>query len=99
MGCITVSVEKSFKERLAKFPWINWSEIGREELLKKYIFDSYIKTGKMTKEEEKFCEKIDWHPVDELHIREEYIKKLKEMRKGPYTKSMNSKELKKWFED
>jgi len=27
------------------------------------------------------------------------IKKLKEMRKGPYTKSMNSKELKKWFED
>jgi len=73
MGCITVSVEKSFKERLAKFPWINWSEIGREELLKKYIFDSYIKTGKMTKEEEKFCEKIAWHPVDELHIREEYI--------------------------
>jgi len=99
MGCITVSVEKSFKERLAKFPWINWSEIGREEMLKKYIFDSYIKNGKITKEEEKFCEKIDWHPVDELPFKDEFIKKLKKVKKGAYSKSMNSKELNKWFED
>ncbi len=99
MACITVPMDKTFKERLARFPWINWSEIGREEMLKRYIFDKYIKTGKMTKEEEKFCEKIDWHPVDELPLKEEFIKKLKKVRKGPYSKPMNSTELKKWFED
>ncbi|MBU0498140.1 MAG: hypothetical protein KKC68_03860 [Candidatus Thermoplasmatota archaeon] len=99
MGCITVSVEKSFKERLAKFSWVNWSEIGREELLKKYIFENYIKTGKITKEEEKFCEKVDWHPVDELPLKKEFIERLKKTSKGHYTKSMNSQELKNWFEE
>ena len=76
MACITVSIERSLKERLERFPWINWSEIGREELLKRYIFDKYMKTGELTKEEEKFCEQIDWHPVDELPLKEEFIIKL-----------------------
>lgn len=99
MACITVSMEKTVKERLARFPWVNWSEIGREEMLKRYIFDEYMKTGKMTKGEEKFCEKIDWHPVDELPLKEEFIKKLKKIRKETCSKPMNSTELKKWFED
>jgi hypothetical protein len=64
MGCLTVSVEEDFKKRLARFPWVNWSEIGREELMKKYIFDKYLKKGILSKDEEEFCERIDWHPVD-----------------------------------
>ena len=99
MACITVSIEKIFKERLGRFPWVNWSEIGREEMFKKYIFDKYIKTGKITKEEEKFCEKIDWHPVDELPLKEAFIKKLKKARKGPHSEPMTSVELEKWLED
>ena len=43
----------------------------------KSIFEKYIKTVKLTKEETEFCEKIDWHPVDELPLKEEFIKKLK----------------------
>ncbi len=99
MACITVSIEKIFKERLARFPWVNWSEIGREEMFKKYIFDEYIKTGKITKEEEKFCEKIDWHPVDELPLKKAFIKKLKKAREGPHSEPMTSVELEKWLED
>ena len=97
MACITVSVDENFKKRLDRFPWVNWSEIGREELLKRYIFDTYIKTGKLTKNEEKFCEQIDWHPVDELPIKEEYIRKLNRNRKSSRSKPMESKDLKKWF--
>ncbi len=74
MACITISIEKQFKERLSRFPWVNWSEIGREEILKRYTFEKYIKTGKLTKEENEFCEKIDWHPVDELPLKDEFIK-------------------------
>ena len=99
MACITVSVEKPFKERLARFPWVNWSKIGREELLKRYLFGKYMKTGRITKEEEEFCEKIDWHPVDEFPLKEEFIKKLKKVEKGSHSKLMKPEELKKWFEE
>ena len=99
MACITISVEKSFKERLERFPWVNWSQIGREELLKRYIFDKYMKTGTLSKDEEKFCETIDWHPVDELPLKEEFVKRMKKIEKGPFTKPMTPAEAKKWLEE
>jgi hypothetical protein len=99
MACITISVDKTFKERLSKFSWINWSEIGREELLKRYLFEKYMKTGELAKDEEKFCEQIDWHPVDELPIKKEFVKKLGEIRKGAYSKPIKPDQLKQWFKE
>ena len=99
MACITISVEKSLKERLTKFPWVNWSEIGREEILKRYIFEKYLQTGKITKEENEFCEKIDWHPVDELPLKDEFIKKIQKIRKGKYHKFSSIEELRKATSD
>lgn len=98
MGCITVSVEKDFKKRLARFPWVNWSEIGREEIQKKYIFDKYVKTGNLSIDENEFCERIDWHPVDELPLRKEFIQKMKKVTSKP-SKKMNTKELEQWLEN
>ena len=69
MACITINVDQSFKKRLEKFPWINWSAVGREELLKRYLFEKYLKTKKLDKDEIMFCKRIDWHPVDELPIK------------------------------
>jgi len=99
MACITVSVDKTFKERLSRFPWINWSEIGREELLKRYLFEKYMKTGELSKDETMFCEQIDWHPVDELPIKKEYIQKLEKIRKGKFSKPMKSEEFKQWLRE
>ena len=95
MAWITITVEESFKERLSKFSWVNWSEIGREEISKRYIFEKYIKTRKLTKEENEFCEKIDWHPVDELPLKEEFIKKMQKIRKGKFHKFSSIEELRK----
>jgi hypothetical protein len=89
MASLTLSVPEDFKEQLKHFLWVNWSEIAREEAIKKLIFENYIKTGKITDEEWKFCEKIDWHPVDELPLKEDYIKKL-EARKKEKSIKMNS---------
>ena len=97
MACITVSVDENFKKRLDKFPWVNWSEIGREELLRRYIFENYTRTGTLTKDEKRFCEQIDWHPVDELPIKKEYIQKLNKIRKSSHSKPMTPQELQKWF--
>jgi len=86
MASLTLAVSDDFKEQLKTFLWVNWSEIAREEALKKIIFENYMKTGKITDEEWEFCEKIDWHPVDELPLKEEFIRKLNKIKKGKFIK-------------
>ena len=86
MTSLTLSVSDELKNEIKEFIWVNWSEIAREESFKRLIFENYIKTGKLTDEEWEFCEKIDWHPVDELPLKEEFIKKLKKIKKGKFKK-------------
>lgn len=81
MASLTLSVSDEFKNKLKTFMWVNWSEIAREEAMKKLIFENYIKTGSITDEEWVFCEKIDWHPVDELPLKKEFKKELKRRKK------------------
>ena len=81
MPSLTLSVSDEFKAQLKNFLWVNWSEIAREEATKKIIFENFLKNKNISDEEWKFCEKTDWHPVDELPIKEEYIKKLETIKK------------------
>jgi len=86
MASLTLSVSEEFKNQIKEFKWVNWSEVARKETIKKLIFENYIKTGKISDEDWSFCEKIDWHPVDELPLREEFVKKLNEIKKGKFKK-------------
>ena len=86
MASLTLAVSEEMRNRLKEFLWVNWSEIAREEAMKKLIFENYIKTGSITDEEWEFCEKIDWHPVDELPLKEEFVEKLKKIKKGKFNK-------------
>ena len=81
MASLTLSVSDEFKNQLKTFMWVNWSEIAREETMKKLIFENYIKTGSITDEEWEFCERIDWHPVDELPLKEEFKKEMERRKK------------------
>lgn len=81
MASLTLSVSEEFKNQLKNFSWVNWSEIAREESLKKLIFENYIKIGKLTDDEWTYCDKIDWHPVDELPLKEEFKKELDKRKK------------------
>ena len=98
MTSITLSVSEEFKEQLKQFLWINWSEIAREETMKKLIFENYIKTGSLSDEEWEFCEKIDWHPVDELPLKEEFKKEMEKRRREKGIKFKNMDELRKIIE-
>ena len=98
MVSLTLSVSDELKNQLKNFMWINWSEIAREETMKKLIFENYIKTGSISDEEWEFCEKIDWHPVDELPLKKEFIKKLNEIKKEKGIKFKNIAELRKIIE-
>ena len=92
MASLTLPVSDEFKNQLKKFIWVNWSEIARGETMKKLIFENYIKNGSITDEEWEFCEKIDWHPVDELPLKEEFIKKMKRIKEEGKFRKYNSVE-------
>jgi hypothetical protein len=86
MPSMTLAISEDFRDQLKSFLWINWSELAREIVLKKEIFEIYIKTKKISDEDWKFCEKINWHPVDELPIKEEFVKELNKRKKGHFIK-------------
>jgi len=81
MSSVTVMIKEEEQEEVKDLSWVNWSDIAREETMKKIIFENYMKTRTITDEEWRFCEKIDWHPVDELPFKEEYIKKMQQRKK------------------
>ncbi len=93
---VVLTVSDHVKSEIGLFPWVNWSEVAREEVLRKEIFERYLKTGGLTDEDWEFCEKIDWHPVDELPLKDEFIKKLKDTEKGRFIKVESLDEM---FED
>lgn len=99
MAGITLQLEAQLKSEMERFPWVNWSEIAREEVMKKEIFERFIKTGTLCRDEQEFCDKIDWYPVDELPLREEFIKELKKAKKKHATKPMTPEEFDKWCEE
>lgn len=81
MASLTLSITNEMKNELKSFLWINWSEIAREETLKKLVFENYIKTGNLNDDEWAFCEKIDWHPVDELPLKDSFKKEIEKRKK------------------
>ena len=81
MVSVTIALEEKTMDKIDHFPWINWSEIAREEIAKKDIFERFLKTRKITDEDQKFCENIDWHPVDWLPLREEFVRRMKKTNK------------------
>lgn len=97
MVSVTLPVSNTMKICLNELHWVNWSELSREEIRKKEIFEKYMKTHKISKENQEFCENIDWHPVDELPLREEFIEEMKKREKEPHHK-MTLEKLDKLFE-
>ena len=98
MASLTLSVSEEMRNNLKAFLWVNWSEIAREEAIKKLIFENYIKTGDLSDEEWAFCEKIDWHPTDELPLKEEFKKEMEKRRKERGIKFKNMNELRSIIE-
>ena len=63
------------------------------------IFEKFMKSKNLTKEELNFCEINDWHPVDELPLKEEFIEEMKKIRKGKFHKYCSIEELRKDIEE
>lgn len=96
MVSITITLEDELKAKVDKLSWVNWSEVGREDAMKKSIFEKFIKTGALSGEDQEFCDSINWDPIDELKVREEYVEKIKGIVKGPHSKPKTLEEFNKW---
>jgi len=99
MAGITLQLEAQLKSEIEHFAWVNWSEIAREEVMKKEIFERFVKTGTLGRADQEFCDKRDWYPVDQLPLKEEFIKKLRKAKKEPSTEAMTPEDFGKWCED
>lgn len=96
MVSVTISLQDKTLERIERFPWINWSEIAREEIAKKEIFERFIKANVLTKQDQEFCDKLDWHPVDDLPLKQEFVDRLKKLSKKKAGKAMSVSEFNSW---
>src|SRR3989338_6846615 len=56
MAGITFAVAEELKSEISKFPWVNWSEVARETLLKKEELEE-LRNKLESKEEQEF---IKW---------------------------------------
>ena len=81
MATITVPVPDNLYREMEHFSWVKWSEVARNTIWKRLIFEKYIRSGELSNEDMEFCDKIDWHPVDELSLREDFVQKLKDLKK------------------
>ena len=99
MVSITVTLDDELKAKVERLSWINWSEVAREYATKKEIFERFIRTGTLTEGDQKFCDKIDWYPVDEMELKEEFVKELKKARKEHSDKGMTAEEFDKWCDE
>ena len=61
--------------------------------MKRLIFENYLKTGAVNDEEWEFCQKIDWHPVDELPVKEEFKKEMEKRKKEKFVKIKSLNQL------
>jgi len=46
MASVTFAIDKDLKPRLDKFPWVNWSETARQELIKRDKLDKAVEQFK-----------------------------------------------------
>jgi hypothetical protein len=81
MSTITLPVPDDLYKRMEHFSWVKWSEVARISIRKREIFERYLRSGEISDENAEFCDKMDWHPVDELPLREDYVKKLEDLKK------------------
>ena len=68
-----------------RLPKISAVSLGMDSHKKK-IFEKCLKARTVSDKDWAFCGRIDWHPVDELPLKEEFKKEIEKRKKGPFLK-------------
>ncbi|WP_321418573.1 hypothetical protein [uncultured Methanomethylovorans sp.] len=77
MSTLTIPIDDELYDKVQNLSWIRWSKVVQDGIRKRKILETYIREKSISEDDAAFCETIDWHPVDELLIKQEVIAKLK----------------------
>ena len=90
MANITLSISDAIRAQMDQYSEIKWSEVAKgaiaakvTELRKLSILKKYVDKEPIPDEDWAWMDEHDWHPVDELPMKKEYIKSLKAAMKAP----------------
>lgn len=97
---VTLSVSGALEEAVRGHKEIKWTEIARkamgeeaERLRKLEALGKYLDKKPISREEWGWMEKADWHPVDEMKYKPEFVKQALKAAKGKTIKVKNIGEL------
>ncbi|WP_370575560.1 hypothetical protein [Methanomethylovorans sp.] len=76
MPTLTVPIDDELYDKIQTLSWVKWSKVAQDGIRKRKILEVYIRDKSISEEDAEFCEMIDWHPVDELPIKEEVIERI-----------------------
>jgi hypothetical protein len=76
MSTLTIPIDDELYDKIQAFSWVKWSKVAQDGIRKRKILEVYIRDKTISEEDAEFCEMIDWHPVDELPIKEEVIERI-----------------------
>ena len=90
MANITLSISDAIRAQMDQHSEIKWSEVAKSaiaakviELRKLSILKKYMDKEPIPDADWLWMDEHDWHPVDELPMKKEYIKSLKASMKAP----------------
>lgn len=76
MSTLTIPIDDDLYDKIQIHSWVKWSKVAQDEIRKRKILEIYIRDKIISEEDAEFCEMIDWHPVDELPLKQEIIEKV-----------------------
>jgi hypothetical protein len=98
---ITLSVSGETEEVVKKNRHIKWTEIAREAIAdaaerqkKLLVLESYLDKKPISKKDWEWMEKNDWHPADEMELKQDFIEKMSNKKKQKIRKISSLDELK-----
>ncbi|MCQ6963498.1 hypothetical protein [Methanolobus chelungpuianus] len=76
MATLTIPIDDELYDKIQALSWVKWSKVAQDGIQKRKILEVYIRDKSISEEDAEFCEMIDWHPADELPIKEEVIERI-----------------------
>lgn len=97
---VTLSVSGKLMEGMRRHSSVKWTEVAREamareleRLMKAELLQKFLHKERFSQFEEEWMEEHDWHPVDEMQLKPEFIKRVQASRKEHSKKIKNVSEL------
>ena len=81
MSTLTIPIDDELYEKVRSLSWVRWSRVVQEGIRKRKILETYIRDKSISEADAAFCENMDWHPVDELPIKQHVIEDIRKAHK------------------